>query len=120
MHQNIRPVSPNEEDGYTLVETLVALAILTTVLVPTAQFVGYLVTQQQPSQASAAYRVASSTLETWTAASPLRENTETVEHPPWTVTTTVQPDGPYVLLRVDVRRTSSERSVVTLKTRRAR
>lgn len=124
MNQTTRCGAPraltDDENGYTLVEVLVALAILMTVLVPAAQFVGYLVTEQQPGHTSAAYRVAANTLEQKAAAPDPQVGTETVEDFPWTVQTTVQAEGPYVLFRVDVRRTSRERSLVTLETRRVR
>ncbi|MEM7789344.1 MAG: hypothetical protein AAF594_16615 [Bacteroidota bacterium] len=93
-----------DEDGYTLVETSVALALLVAVLVPTALAVVALTRTPVVRHRSEALAIARSHVEAALAADPDTLRTAEIEEGPWRIARLVEPVEGALGLQVEVYR----------------
>ena len=110
----------HSERGYTLIETLVASAILLGVLIPASLFLGRFTAQRRARDLVVAYQLAGAELER-TAAHRLFKNDEwffSQDNKEWRIVRWVESRRGLVFIRVQVFRQNGDRVLVEMKTLR--
>lgn len=106
-----------DEDGSTLVETLVAMAILVSVLLPTTLFLGFIAANPMNKEKITALGLAQSEMER-VLASKEYPGTERVVEDQWIIKRVVSKKKKLVQVEVSVYRKNRTQPILTLNTER--
>lgn len=106
-----------DENGSTLVETLVAMAILVSVLLPTSLFLGYIAANPLNEEKIIALGLAQTEMEKIIASEKYENHEKTVDDR-WIVTNTIIEQEDLVQIEISVYRKKRIEPVVTLTTER--
>jgi len=106
-----------KEGGATLVETLVAMAILVSVLLPTSLFLGYVAFTPHNKEKIVALSIAQSEMETLLAEKKYLSDKKVVNDR-WVIENRIESSGNFIQLKVSVYRKNKPKPIVILKTER--
>lgn len=106
-----------DEDGSTLVETLVAMAILVSVLLPTSLFLGYIASNPLNKDKVTALGIAQSEMEQVLANKDYANNEEVIKGN-WIIDRRISEEENLVLIRISIYRKDKPEPVITLNTER--
>ncbi len=105
-----------EESGYSLVESIIALALLATVLVPLSNFVINLATHRMGKQKIEAFTVAQAVMEQALQAQLYQDKTVLLDNEKWLVVESYDTQDNLVFIEVNVSRFNRSRPQITLRT----
>lgn len=111
----------HEQDGYTLIETVTAVALLVTVLVPTGALLAHLVTEHQAARQARALMFAETAIEEMILHHAQQDEAPAGRdetHRTWRIVRSSQTQGGLVELRVAVYWKDREAPTVVLQTAR--